>query len=517
MKKIISLLICFLLVFSMFSTVSADGELSNASNYSIGTFQNGTLAENNKSDSYKFNIPTSGSLDISFEANFEYILFNIYDEDGKVIYSHNEHWNATLSSLKCNKTIELTSGNYFISVQGVRNGYAGNFYGNYGFILNFKSANETYIEEKNGTNNTLNTSIPINFSSKYNGHLSLNDTKDIYRFNLASSSKINFAMEGSVEYLYVNIYDSNGNSIWSHCEHWNGTMNYLNCTKEIELTHGDYFISIEGVRVGYAGNFYGNYSFMLNYESANESFMDSNNAINEASVIRINQKYNGHLALNDLKDIYRLNVPSSSKITFSMEGTVAYLYANIYDSNGNSIWSHCEHWNGTMNYLNCTKEIELTHGDYFISIEGVRVGYAGNFYGKYSFSLSDGGKIIDAPIPDPNPGIKVLVNGVPVQFDQPPVLENGRTLVPLRAIFEALGANVGWDDATQTVTATKNGIQISLQIGSTQMYVNGNVKTLDVPAKLINSRTLVPVRAVSEAFGCKVDWINDTQTGVITQ
>ncbi|MBR5518016.1 MAG: copper amine oxidase N-terminal domain-containing protein, partial [Clostridia bacterium] len=184
---------------------------------------------------------------------------------------------------------------------------------------------------------------------------------------------------------------------------------------------------------------------------------------------------------------------------------------------GNSIWSHCEHWNGTMNYLNCTKEIELTHGDYFISIEGVRVGYAGNFYGKYSFSLSDGGKIIDAPIPDPNPGIKVLVNGVPVQFDQPPVLENGRTLVPLRAIFEALGANVGWDDATQTVTATKNGIQISLQIGSTQMYVNGNVKTLDVPAKLINSRTLVPVRAVSEAFGCKVDWINDTQTGVITQ
>lgn len=49
------------------------------------------------------------------------------------------------------------------------------------------------------------------------------------------------------------------------------------------------------------------------------------------------------------------------------------------------------------------------------------------------------------------------------------------------------------------------------------MYVNGDVKVLDVPSKLINSRTLVPVRAISEAFGCKVDWIQDTQTVSITQ
>ena len=113
--------------------------------------------------------------------------------------------------------------------------------------------------------------------------------------------------------------------------------------------------------------------------------------------------------------------------------------------------------------------------------------------------------------------IKVLVNGECVEFDQQPILENNRTLVPLRAIFEALNATVDWYDLTQTVTAVKGNTNISLQIDSTLMTVNQAVKTLDVPAKLVNSRTLVPVRAVSEAFGCDVKWDDANQTVIITE
>ena len=104
------------------------------------------------------------------------------------------------------------------------------------------------------------------------------------------------------------------------------------------------------------------------------------------------------------------------------------------------------------------------------------------------------------------PDISVLVNNKSVSFDQPPIIEDGRTLVPLRAIFSALGAEVNWDADTRTVTASKNGTKISLTIVSNEMYVNGNVITLDVPAKIVNDRTLVPVRAVSESFNCHVTW-----------
>jgi len=121
-----------------------------------------------------------------------------------------------------------------------------------------------------------------------------------------------------------------------------------------------------------------------------------------------------------------------------------------------------------------------------------------------------------APSADPNE-VKVVIDGKPVVFDVKPVINDGRTLVPLRAIFEALGATVDWEPHTRTVISQKGSTEISLQVGSTQLYVNGVAKTLDVPAKIIDGRTLVPVRAISEAFGCGVDWVAATKTVVITQ
>lgn len=105
----------------------------------------------------------------------------------------------------------------------------------------------------------------------------------------------------------------------------------------------------------------------------------------------------------------------------------------------------------------------------------------------------------------------VFLDGKQLSFDVPPTLDNGRTLVPLRGIFEALGAEVQWDGATQTVTATKGNTTIKLTVGG-QAYKNGQPITLDVPAKIINGRTLVPLRFVSEALGASVKWDGSTQT-----
>ena len=108
--------------------------------------------------------------------------------------------------------------------------------------------------------------------------------------------------------------------------------------------------------------------------------------------------------------------------------------------------------------------------------------------------------------------IKVCIDGKNQTYDQPPVIINDRVMVPLRGIFEALGATVSWDDQTQTVTAIKSGTTIQLTIGSAVAYKNGNPIQLDVPPQIVNDRTMVPVRFVSEALGCKVDWIDSPQT-----
>lgn len=97
--------------------------------------------------------------------------------------------------------------------------------------------------------------------------------------------------------------------------------------------------------------------------------------------------------------------------------------------------------------------------------------------------------------------IKVSVNGDYLTFDVPPQIINDRTMVPLRAIFESIGADVQWNEETKTVVSTKDDITVSLQIGNSVMYVNGKEVVLDSPACVVNDRTLVPARAVSEAYG----------------
>lgn len=117
--------------------------------------------------------------------------------------------------------------------------------------------------------------------------------------------------------------------------------------------------------------------------------------------------------------------------------------------------------------------------------------------------------------PTPQSEISVMLNGEYLAFDQPPILQNDRTLVPLRVIFESLGADVYWNEELQKVTANKEGISVSLTIGDDRLYVNGTEIKLDVAAQVINDRTLVPVRAISESFGCFVDWDDANQTVII--
>ena len=104
------------------------------------------------------------------------------------------------------------------------------------------------------------------------------------------------------------------------------------------------------------------------------------------------------------------------------------------------------------------------------------------------------------------PYVRVFVDGAPVAFDQPPVIVGGRVLVPLRGVFERLGATVTWDPISQTVLAQSGATSVSLRIGSPQAFVSGQPQTLDVPAMLVGGRTLVPLRFVSQALGAGVTW-----------
>ncbi len=102
--------------------------------------------------------------------------------------------------------------------------------------------------------------------------------------------------------------------------------------------------------------------------------------------------------------------------------------------------------------------------------------------------------------------ITVMLLGNKLSFDTDPVIINDRTMVPMRAVFEGLGMTVSWDDITRRVTATGGGKEIVLTVGSENALVNGEGVDLDSPPIIIEGRTLVPLRFIGEASGLRVFW-----------
>lgn len=146
-----------------------------------------------------------------------------------------------------------------------------------------------------------------------------------------------------------------------------------------------------------------------------------------------------------------------------------------------------------------------------------------------SSSGSNGGP--EPPLPPVEPGkVKVVLrlgqkeysvskgdtwNGA--YFDVAPFSDSGRTLVPLRGVMEQFGAKVDWDAASKRVTVSLGGRKVVLTVGSREALVNGQAVQLDVPAKVVNGRTMIPLRFVSENIGMKVTWEAKTQSVTIEE
>jgi len=110
-----------------------------------------------------------------------------------------------------------------------------------------------------------------------------------------------------------------------------------------------------------------------------------------------------------------------------------------------------------------------------------------------------------------DPGIRIRLDGNEITTDTPPAIVRERTLVPARAVFEAMGGTAAWNNDTREVTIAVNDTEVKLSIDSTTALVDGDARELEVPATIINDRTMVPVRFIAEAAGSAVAWDNDNR------
>lgn len=123
--------------------------------------------------------------------------------------------------------------------------------------------------------------------------------------------------------------------------------------------------------------------------------------------------------------------------------------------------------------------------------------------------------LISAIAVSANAQVNVVLDGKKINFETSPAIVEGRTLLPIRSVVEAIGGDVQWDNGTKTVTINTCDVEISIVINSKNPIVNGEAKNLDVAAQIIGGRTMVPLRFVGEALGAEVGFDANTKTVTI--
>jgi len=226
---------------------------------------------------------------------------------------------------------------------------------------------------------------------------------------------------------------------------------------------------------------------------------------------------------NNLSDIYIYSPVKFSGIdnVLSIADGVLESFAVQYDG---SLWT----WGGNKKILRQihlnTKFISVFAGyDHYVAVDdsgSIWFGGNNNFFEQIGytnvpedtmFKSDDNIKIANYNINDNK--IKVLYDNRFLNFDVEPHLLNGRTLVPIRAIAEAFNMNVVWDDSPKSIKLKSETPNILLNIDNKNITINNNPKTLEVAPQIISGRTLVPLRFITEAIGCNVEW--DSQNKII--
>ncbi|MGN1478335.1 MAG: InlB B-repeat-containing protein [Acutalibacteraceae bacterium] len=390
MKKAVSVLLTalMLITYANIFAFAAGNSMSSATSISVGSSYSGSISSSNTQDFYKFTLSTSGTVKINLSAYIENLSFFIYDSNGDEVWNYwGYYWNDTAKVLTFIQNFALTSGTYYFAVTNY-----GEHYGNYSFSTSFTSSNESFKEITNGTNNSMASASSITIGNKIYGQIASNDDRDIYKFTLADSGRVNINFTAPIECLSFYIYDVNGDTVWDdtwYC--WNSTAEKLTMIQNFDLTVGTYYFAV--VRCDNHNKRTGDYNFTTTYTKANESFEESNggsnNTINTANSILLNTQYIGQIARNDEKDFYKFSVSSAGKQKIELEAAIESLSFYVYDLNGETVWSYTwYYWNSTAQKLKFDEEVDFSKsGTYYFAV--VRCDNGESRTGPYTFSVGN--------------------------------------------------------------------------------------------------------------------------------
>lgn len=480
------------------------------------------VTEKGEIDYFEIELDEPGSIQIDFEFDVhgEYIVKLIDIKNEKVIQ------NTTFSS-----SVNTSNGRYFKSANKMRVGEGDyqvqvscNYWHfsdeEYELKINYEEeASDKYEKE---FNNDARNAMIIDCNKLITGNLESTSDVDYYMVELPKQGEmyVEFTFDKNAKYT-VNIYseeDGSLNSILSNTFEAKLNQNsstYVDTTNKLRVPKGNYYFKLTG---GYGDSFSNeDYKFRVKFTSNSSGLYEEeyNNEANAATYLDVDCEIIGNLSSSSDVDFFVADIWNSNKFA---------VFMNIPEKSSYWVTTYKE-VNGELSKINSEKienkeekvivkgkTQKITAGRYYFKVT------SGNFNNEdYVLSVSTHNlDTIVLTIDNPYMFInseKVAVDG---NRGTTPIIKNGRTLLPIKAVIEAMGGNVAWEESTRSVILNLNGNTVLLTLDSTVAYVNGIMRYLDVPAETINGRTMVPLKFVMDNFGANVIWNGDLREVTIT-
>lgn len=520
MKKIIVGVFSLVLLFSMsFATVEGTNKTIK-----VNKLITDEIEEKGEVDYFSFYIKKSGSiqLEFDFDVTDDYTVKLINEDSNKEIQTTKFNSKVNTVSGRINKTsnkMRVDKGNYQVQVSGnVSNE-------EYELKVIYVQENTDGYEKE--PNNEAKTAMVIDYNRRVIGNLESAKDVDYFMVYIPNNGEVYTELEFNRDAVYnVEMFSEVNGTLKSltskkyEAKLNQNSSNYFDTSDRVRVSKGNYYFKISKG----GNNFYNDdYEFLVRYSSNSYGNyeLESNNDAKDATEINMNTEFYGNLNSKSDVDFYTFDVWNSNKLALKMnvpEGA-AYnvtLYKEV-DGELKKISSE-DFGSKTLSGLVKGKELEVSSGNYYIKI--VSKIYSNNDYSI----LVEANNVYDyfnkttIVLEINNP--YMLVNNVTYSIDEngvtAPIIVNGRTLLPIRAIIERLGGNVTWLPDSRGININLGNNNVYLTLDNTLAYVNGEAKYLDVAPTAINGRTMLPVKFVMDNLGGSVIWNSTTGSVTIT-
>ncbi|MDE6760054.1 MAG: fibronectin type III domain-containing protein [Lachnospiraceae bacterium] len=359
---------------------AANTNINNATQVSFGTTYKDNITTDIPTRYYKIVLLSSGEVSFHIQGENKWLALYLYDSMGKEVEYVTKSKSSVTDKVVIEESYHMTGGTYYFAIDGFAP-LSGVKVGAYQYLVNFVSANESFPETGNGSNNNTSSANKVSIGTTYRGQIAITDSIDYYVFSIPSSGKVTLHVEGDNSFLHTFLYDSAGEELKHIQRSKSDVTNKTTVDEDCNLTAGTYYLAIDGEH-NYRRQ--GNYQIKLDFISANESFVETHkdDNISGANEIAFNTDYCGQISLDNDVDYYKFTVSKrdSIAITASMED-IGRVY--IYNVQGKELWEKNISDDTQSGNYTLSHNVEISPGTYYLRIACI---YQSG--GNYSFKLT---------------------------------------------------------------------------------------------------------------------------------